>query len=180
MIAEMHTDGGARPTNPGYAAFAVVIDTQAEGLKTPGKRYVLSRFLGRRRTNNYAEFAAFYVGVKWAEYLGVKDLYAYADSKLLVGAVVDGNHMRDDLKFMTREIRDFLDKHFDGHWSLNHVPRKENEVADAFCTSAIHWGMAQNPWFPNKTRDKLRLRDGRVYDPLVKEDHNFKATIAST
>src|SRR4051812_10978507 len=148
----MHTDGGARPTNPGYAGFAVVIDIQPTGLQTNGKRHVLSRYLGRRRTNNYAEFVAFYVGVKWAHHLGVKNLYAYADSKLLVGAMVERHHMRDDLKWITRDTLDFLDKHFDGHWTLTHVKREDNSVADAFCTSAIHWGMAQNPWFPDKMR----------------------------
>jgi ribonuclease HI len=180
MIAELHTDGGARPSNPGYAGLAVVVDFQPTGLQTHGKRHVLSRYLGRRRTNNYAEFAAFYVGVKWAHHLGVKNLYAYADSKLLVGAMVHDHKMRDELKVITKLTRDFLDKNFDGHWSLTHIPRADNSVADAFCTSAIHWGMAQNPWFPGKVRDKLKLADGRVYDPFAKSGDSSPYTDRNT
>lgn len=48
MKGILRTDGGARPSNPGHAAFACV-------LEVGGKTHVISRYIGKK-TNNYAEY----------------------------------------------------------------------------------------------------------------------------
>ena len=59
-------DGGCRPKNPGYAGFAVVIDLD-------GEEHILSRLIGIH-TNNWAEYTALIVAIKYARHLGAEQL----------------------------------------------------------------------------------------------------------
>ena len=146
MIAELHTDGGCRPTNPGHAGIGVVIDFQG------GDQHMLGRYLGRSRTNNYAEFAAMRVGVSYAHHLGVSNLYIYSDSKLVVNSMLGEFQLKDHtLQVILDDILKLLREHFDGRWSIIHTKREGNSVADAVCTQAILWGM-WNPWVPGIPR----------------------------
>jgi ribonuclease HI len=136
--ASLHTDGGARPTNPGPAGIAAVV-------MLAGKYHTLARPLGWK-TNNQAEFLAMVVGIKYAAHLGAQQLDIYSDSKLVVNTVNEEwtttNH---ELRILKTEIQVLLRKHFENNWTLTWISRDRNMIADAACTKAIRYN---NPWIP--------------------------------
>jgi ribonuclease HI len=147
MIGEMHTDGGARPTNPGHAGIGVVIQIQDNG-----ETHTLARYLGRYHSNNYAEFVAMRVGVSFAHHLGIKDLYIYSDSKLVVKSLLGEFKLKDrQLQIILDDTLKLLAEYFDGLWTITHTRREGNKAADALCTAAILWGM-WNPYVPGIPR----------------------------
>lgn len=156
MNAVMYTDGGARPTNPGFAGFAAVV-------KVGKHTHSISRYLGPRHTNNFAEFVALLVGAKYAFYaLGIRSITCVCDSKLVV-ETVNGNWQikEDSLRPLCHEIKRFMDASFN-QWSVEHVERAKNAEADAVCTNAILWGRSRNPWVP----ERVRQPKGEVVDPF--------------
>lgn len=137
--ATMHVDGGCRPTNPGPAGIAVVIDLAK-------KQYVLARPVGIK-TNNQAEYMALIVGIKYAHTLGANGIDIYCDSKLIVNQMQDRWHVSErHLADFRHEARALLDTFFTKNWDLTWVKRDKNKLADAACTQAI---LSNNPWIPN-------------------------------
>ena len=131
MRAVAHIDGGARPTNPGHAGFAVVIKLD------DGSEHVIARYIGWR-TNNVAEYFAMIMAVKYARGLGAEALEVFSDSRLVVEQVHGRWRVKsDDLRPLNREVKDFLAKHFSNAWSLTWVSREDNKEADELCTQAI-------------------------------------------
>lgn len=144
MKAEIYTDGGARPTNPGHAGFAVLIQTeQAETLE-------ISRYIGWK-SNNEAEYMAVIVGLKVAREFGASSVVITTDSKLVKHQIEgDWTINKDHLRLLCGEARDLL-AGFDS-WKINHVRghqgHVENERVDELCTAAILKGMKRvnNPF----------------------------------
>ena len=156
MRAKAHIDGGARPTNPGHAGFAVVIHLD-------GHTHVLSRYIGWR-SNNVAEYFALIMAVKYARGLGASHLEVFCDSKLVVEQVLGRWRVKsDELRPLSREARESLDKFFPGAWSLTWVRREDNSEADSFCTKAIQAGMYANPWV---RRHFSKGQRGKIIDPF--------------
>lgn len=160
MRAFMTFDGGARPTNPGHAGFAVVIDFPG----TKKKRQVISRYIGKK-TNNIAEYTGLIVGIKYAKELGARELFIVSDSKLVVEQVngrwkCKTKHIVD----LCEEAQKLLERNFPGAWELRWKKRLNNTVADDYCTKAINHGMNRNPWTPAKIKEK---RVGEVHDPFA-------------
>lgn len=154
------TDGGARPTNPGYAGFAVVVHFPATG-----REKVLSRYLGRRKTNNEAEFIGACVGISYSYFLGAREIELRCDSKLVVESILGNYTLKEfHLQSHQRDAQDRLNKLFRDRWKIVHVPRSDNAQADDLCTRAIYWGRKSNPFLPSVIRDKLP--DGEVVDPF--------------
>jgi ribonuclease H / adenosylcobalamin/alpha-ribazole phosphatase len=157
MRAITHIDGGCRPTNPGHAGFAIVINLE-------GEEFILSRYIGWR-TNNVAEFMALVVAVKYARHLGASQLEILSDSKL----VVQQTHGRwrslsDDLRPLCVEARRLLDKYFPNAWSLDWFARANNSKADYYCGMAIQAGRFKNPW----VRKHLKKQEpGQIIDPFA-------------
>ena len=148
MRAVAHIDGGARPTNPGHAGFAVVITLD------DGSEYVLSRYIGWH-SNNFAEYMALIVAIKYARYLGATELEVFSDSKLVVEQSYGRWRMRsDDLRPLNRDVRKLLDRHFAGAWKLTWVSREENMVADEHCSQAIQAGRVRNPFTRRHLKDQ--------------------------
>jgi ribonuclease HI len=103
-LALAHIDGGCRvrmgfkPTNPGHAGFAVVIDLD-------GEEFILSRYIGFA-SNNVAEFTALIVAIKYARHLGAEALEVISDSKLVVEQTHGRWRMKsDDLRPLCLEAR---------------------------------------------------------------------------
>lgn len=156
VTAVAHIDGGCRPTNPGHAALAVVIDLD-------GDEFIISRYLGIA-TNNVAEYSALIVAVKYARHLGAEALEVISDSKLVVEQV----HGRwrvtsDDLRPLNREAVDLLPRLFPYAWSLEWVARDDNKLADKYCGMAIQAGRVMNPFTKRHLKDKS---PGKIIDPF--------------
>lgn len=155
-------DGGCRPTNPGHAGFACVV--QIDGID-----HVISRYIGWK-TNNVAEYFGLIVGIKYSHALGATKLKAVGDSKLVVNQIKREWATRDPvLKGLAMECQTLLDALFLGRWELEWEPRASN-IADSYCTEAINWGRNHpvngkiNPWVPQRVRDK-RKPEG-IRDPF--------------
>lgn len=161
--ATIYTDGGCRPTNPGPAGIAAVVELK-------GKEYVLARPVGIK-TNNQAEYMALVVGIKYAQYLGAGGLDIYCDSRLIVMQMKDLWHVTEPrLLDLRHEARALLDAHFTCDWDLTWVPRGENNKADKYCTQAI---LSNNPWIPNFL-DPFR-EPGEKWNPF---DRSVKVEVA--
>lgn len=158
MRAVAYVDGGCRPKNPGYAAFAVVIN-----LYPAGTEHILSRFIGIS-SNNVAEYMGLIVAVKYARHLRAEELEVRSDSRLVVEQVQGRWRVKsDDLRPLNREARDLLSKLFPSAWSLDWVRREENTKADHYCGLAINAGRNLNPFVPQRLKDK---RPGKIVDPF--------------
>ena len=154
--AVAHIDGGARPTNPGHAGFAVVINLD-------GREFILSRYIGRH-TNNWAEFTGLIVAVKYANDLGAEALEVVSDSKLVVEQVHGRWRLRnDDLRPLVYEARKLLERYYPGRWKLTWARREENTQADYYCGLAIQAGRYRNPWTRRSLKDQS---PGKIIDPF--------------
>lgn len=156
MRALAHIDGGARPTNPGHAGFAVVVEIE-------GRKEILSRYIGWR-SNNVAEYFALITAIKYARHLGASELEVFCDSRLVVEQVNGRWRVQsDDLRPLNREARDLLFKHFPNAWSVEWCGRERNVEADNYCTRAIQAGRFRNPYL----RRHLKNKDpGKIIDPF--------------
>lgn len=123
------SDGASRG-NPGPAgAGAVVKDAQGNVLAQ------LKQGLGKT-TNNVAEYKGLILGLHKAQELGAREVEVRADSELMIRQL-NGKYAvkADGLKPLYNEAMALL-KSFP-KWSAEHVPREENELADAMSNKAI-------------------------------------------
>lgn len=166
--ATMHIDGGCRPTNPGPAGIAIVVNI-TNSITREKTEHVLARPVGIR-TNNQAEYMALVVGVKYATTLGATGLEIYTDSKLILHQMKDEWYVREKTLYDLRhEARALLETSFKGHWSLTWVSREKNQVADRYCTEAI---LCNNPWIPNLL-DPFRPKKRK---PIMR-GYNYEASL---
>jgi ribonuclease HI len=154
--ALMRFDGGARPTNPGHAGFGIVITIDDE-------EHHLSRYLGRK-TNNEAEYIGLIVGIKYAYYLGAREIEIISDSTLIVNQVT-GEWFPKDFRMQTLcyIARDLLQEMYPEAWTLRQEKRASNTIADELCTAAIQYGRNRNIFTPAKLKPK---DGGRIVDPF--------------
>jgi len=157
MRGKLFFDGGCRPSNPGPAGFACVIQMEN------GDEYTLARHIGFK-TNNEAEYYGLIVGVKYAAECGATELEIFTDSKLVEGQINQGWKRKDfKMKCLAAEAEDVLRKHFEDSWELNWHRRENNSLADELCTKAILAGQLANP-FVRKTA--VTAADIRSMDPF--------------
>jgi ribonuclease HI len=125
----LFTDGACRG-NPGQGgAGAVLMGGNGEVVGTAKK------FLGHC-TNNIAEYQALIPGLGEALGRGATAISIYLDSELLVRQIQGIYRVKNpDLKPLMAEIRELLDR-FDT-WKVEHVPRRENALADELANEAI-------------------------------------------
>jgi ribonuclease HI len=125
----LFTDGAARG-NPGPAgAGAVILSPEGHIVAKIGK------FLGDS-TNNVAEYWGLILGLKRAKAMGIKELEVFSDSELLVKQLsgdyaVKAEHLRP----LHDEARTLLQGF--SFIEVRHIPREENEAADAMSNRAI-------------------------------------------
>jgi len=103
-------------------------------------------------SNNVAEYNALLIGMQIANEIGVKNLEAYSDSKLIVNQVCGEYEVRhEDLVpyfnatiFMAERFRNFY---------IDHVPRQQNAHADALASLAASFGSSSQ-----SSRENTRLQ----------------------
>ena len=125
----VNVDGGARG-NPGPAAIGVVVSTpDGEVLEEHSER------IGSA-TNNVAEYRALMLGLERALALGAREVELIGDSELVVRQVQGEYKVRDEVlwrlhKHVIRALAEF------DSWSIRHVRREENEVADRLVNEVL-------------------------------------------
>lgn len=127
--AKMYADGGSRG-NPGPSASGfVILDMNDQVILTKGV------YLGVT-TNNQAEYQAVKFGLEEALKLGVRSLYVYLDSLLVVNQMLGKFKVRNrDLWPIHAAIKDLV-KQFK-QVSFTHVPRELNKLADRAVNDAL-------------------------------------------
>jgi probable phosphoglycerate mutase len=123
-------DGGASP-NPGPAGAGaeIVDDSTGEVIAE------LSEPLGIA-TNNQAEYRALLIALERALELGAQAVTVYADSELVVRQVLGLYAVKDAaLKPLHDRAKQMLERF--ARRSVHHVPREQNQRADALATAAI-------------------------------------------
>ncbi len=131
-VLEVSTDGGARG-NPGPAAIgAVVVDPSS---KPPTVLAEVSERIGVT-TNNVAEYKALIAGLDAAARLGARHVVVRADSKLVIEQMAGRYKVKHaNLKPLAAEAHRKLASF--GSFELRHVPREQNQVADALVNRAL-------------------------------------------
>jgi ribonuclease HI len=126
----IHTDGAARG-NPGPAGLGAVLQDAATGAVVAE----LARYLGTR-TNNYAEWTAVEDALREALRLGATHVDLRLDSEL-VARQISGRYRvkHPDLKPMHASVMAMLGQL--GSYTVGHVPRELNKVADRLSNVAI-------------------------------------------
>jgi ribonuclease HI len=125
----LYVDGAARG-NPGPAgAGAVILSAEGHVVAKIGK------FLGES-TNNVAEYMGLLLGLKRAKAMGIKELDVFSDSELLVKQLAGEYAVKaDHLRPLHDEAKKLLEAFTEV--KVRHVPREENEQADAMSNRAI-------------------------------------------
>jgi ribonuclease HI len=127
--AVVYFDGACRG-NPGPSARAAVLKMNGEEIAS------VSQQLRGKLTNNQAEYraleAALYVGRRY----NFDELVVRGDSELIVKQV-NGEYAVNDEALQTfhDRVTDLLDKF--SAVAIEHVPREENERADALASEAV-------------------------------------------
>jgi len=101
------------------------------------QNYVISRAISLTEhcSNNVAEYNALLIGMQLADEIGVKNLEAYGDSKLIVSHVRGEYEVRheDLVPYHNATVR--MAEKF-ANFYIDHVPRKQNAHADALASLA--------------------------------------------
>ena len=128
----VNVDGGSRG-NPGPAAIAAVAgDGSGQILVERGEQIGIA-------TNNVAEYRALLLGIALATELGAREIELIGDSELVVRQVEGRYKVKDpNLRQLHSQVRAALDG-FE-KWSIRHVRRDENAVADALVNLTLDGG----------------------------------------
>ena len=129
MSFKLHTDGGARG-NPGPGGIGVVLENPDGEII-----YEMSKYVGEC-TNNEAEYAALYTGLRIASIREIEDLEVFVDSELVAKQVrgeykVKSPHLKSIHKKVQNLANNFK------KISFTHVKRSANKRADALVNEAL-------------------------------------------
>jgi len=128
MKYKMYTDGGSRG-NPGKAAIGVVIYNEKD--KVIEK---ISKYIGTA-TNNVAEYSALLVGVLALKKLKCTEVEMFLDSLLIVNQLNGKYRVKDSkMKKLYLKVMENLE---DIDWTVAHVKRNKNKVADKLVNDAL-------------------------------------------
>lgn len=131
MSVTVFTDGGARG-NPGPAGAGVVIVHDGVLLAE------VKKYLGEKRTNNWAEYEAVILALQKLRELGFEgETIEFKLDSLLVVEQINGKWKVKEptLKPQVARVRELL-KNF-GSYSFTHIPREENAEADALVNEVL-------------------------------------------
>jgi ribonuclease HI len=125
----LYADGAARG-NPGPAAIGFVLYDE-DGAPVAEVGGVIGE-----TTNNVAEYQALVAGLELARDRGIEALEIRLDSLLLVKQVAGEYRVKaSHLKPLHRRVMQLLGGMEE--WSIGHVPREANTVADALANEAL-------------------------------------------
>ena len=151
-----YIDGGSRG-NPGPAGYGVVIqDAQGRQIDT------LSRFLGHA-TNNVAEYEALLAALEYASQRQSKSLKIYSDSELITRQMQGRYRVQSlDLRPLYEHARQLAARL--PYFSIQHVPREQNRLADRLANQAMDRGREQGkvPSPPQTLRFVAVVEGGRL------------------
>ena len=128
MKATLYTDGGARG-NPGPAGIGYILELAEREPISHGE------YIGEA-TNNQAEYQALLAGLARAVAEGVTEIECFLDSELLV------KQIGGEYRVKNSQLRPLYDRvcglvpQFE-RAEFRHVPREENEKADALVNEAL-------------------------------------------
>ncbi len=129
MRAFLNTDGGSRG-NPGCAGLGFVLAAEDGSVLCDGGWYI------PRATNNIAEYSAFIWGMENALALGVTELFARADSELMVKQMLGTYKVRNaQIKPLYERARTLFGRF--AHAEIAHVYREKNKEADLMANRAM-------------------------------------------
>ena len=86
-------------------------------------------------SNNVAEYNALLIGMQIVDEIGVKNLEAYGDSKLIVNQVCRDYEVRHEDLVSYYKTTIYIAEKFKNFY-INHVPRQQNAHADALASLA--------------------------------------------
>ena len=106
------------------------------GTRLP-QNYVIPRAVSLTEpcSNNVAEYNALLIGMQFADEIGVKNLEAYGDSKLIVNQVRGEYGVRHEDLVPYYKVTISMAEGF-GNFYIDHVPRQQNAHADALASLA--------------------------------------------
>ena len=123
---EVYFDGAARQDSAGAGVVLI----------SPEKHILPYLFaLTQLCSNNMAEYQAFILGLQMAVEIGIRDLYVYNDSQLVISQLVEEYEIKKkDLILYHRQALQILDKL--DTIKLQHILRSANKMADALANLA--------------------------------------------
>ncbi|KAL0444161.1 UNVERIFIED_CONTAM: hypothetical protein Slati_2138800 [Sesamum latifolium] len=122
----MFFDGAAR--FDGAGAGVVFVSPEKQVL-------IYSIVLSELCYNNDAEYQSLIIGLQMALEMGIIEMKIYGDSRLIINQLLNIYEVKkDDLVPLFRQASHLL-KGFESV-TLNHIPRKENRIADALANLA--------------------------------------------
>ena len=129
MKVVLYTDGASRG-NPGPASIGAVLYDEEDAIVV-----TVSEEIGTA-TNNVAEYSAVIAGLEVAAQLGADEVELRSDSLLLVRQISGEYRVKAaGLKPLHARVRALLSEF--ASVEVNHVPREQNEVADALANAAL-------------------------------------------
>jgi len=95
-----------------------------------------SAFVGKKVTNNIAEYTGLIIGLKQAIKVGIKNITVNGDSQLVIKQMTGAYKVTSENLIELHKIAKQLEKSFDSI-SFNHVYRKDNKRADALSNDGL-------------------------------------------
>jgi hypothetical protein len=121
-------------------------------------------------TNNMAEYEACALGIQLALDMGVKRLIVYGDSSLIINQLQGEWNTRDPKLTPYYEFLKPLIDQFD-EINFDHVPREQNQLADALATLASLVTLSDD----NTAQIKIKFSDCPAYEILdIEEEPDHK------
>ena len=128
----IYTDGGAR-NNPGPAGAGAVIIDDGKVISE------IKKFLGEKRTNNWAEYEAVFLALGEAKKMGLANraVEVRLDSKLIAEQLMGNWKVKEPtLKPQWAKVRALILESFPAI-TFKHIPREENCEADRLVNEAV-------------------------------------------
>ena len=128
MKVALLSDGAARG-NPGLSGAGAVIVQEKKILKK------IKKFLGNK-TNNEAEYLALILGLEQALEMGVTEIDVYVDSELMQKQIEGKYKVKaPNLRPLFAQVFKLKEKFT--AFSIKHIRREKNKIADALANKAI-------------------------------------------
>jgi ribonuclease HI len=93
-------------------------------------------FVGKKITNNIAEYTGLIIGLKQAAKLGIKNITVNGDSQLVIKQMIGIYKVNSENLVELYKTAKQLEKSF-GSISYNHIYRKDNKRADALSNDGL-------------------------------------------
>ena len=129
-------DGGSRG-NPGLCGSGFVILNNVNSLSKKLIPVITGKdIVSEHNTNNYAEYMALIMGLEKALNINIKTINIQGDSLLIINQAQNTFACNStNLRPLKEQVQKLL-LQFD-NYSINHIPRKDNAIADALANEAM-------------------------------------------